>query len=205
MIVIIDYGVGNLNSVLNMLKKIGAEAVISSDPSMIKAAHKLVLPGVGAFDNGIKNLTEKGLIDVLHEKVLHQQTPILGICLGLQLFTRKSEEGTSPGLGWIDAGTIRFQFPPTNNNLKIPHMGWNTIEVKQHNLLLEGFDEPPRFYFVHSYHVKCSSQEDVLATSFYGIEFTAMVHHNNIIGTQFHPEKSHKFGLKILRNFAEMK
>lgn len=204
MIAIIDYGMGNLGSVLNMLKKVGAEAMISSDPVTIASANKLILPGVGAFDNGMKSLAERGLIDVLREKVRHQQTPILGICLGLQLFTQRSEEGTSPGLGWIDAETIRFQFPEGYDNLKIPHMGWNEIQVKRDNPLLTDFDDPPRFYFVHSYHIRCNSMDDILATSHYGIEFTAAVWHKNIMGTQFHPEKSHKFGLKVLANFVRM-
>lgn len=204
MITIIDYGMGNLGSIVNMLKKIGAEAQLSSDVSVIAAAEKLILPGVGAFDNGMQNLNKIGLIEVLTDKVLRRQTPILGICLGLQLFTRRSEEGNLPGLGWIDAETIRFQFPPGRNNLKIPHMGWNEIIAKRDNPLLAGFDDLPRFYFVHSYHVVCRNADDVLATSRYGLEFTAAVRHQNIWGTQFHPEKSHKFGLRVMQNFVEM-
>lgn len=203
-IVVIDYGMGNIGSVLNMLKKVGATAQPSSDPAVIKEAEKLILPGVGAFDNGMQNLQDKGLIDILNEKVLAQQTPILGICLGVQLFSRRSEEGTLPGLGWVAADTIRFQFPQNGNNLKIPHMGWNYIEIRRDNALLTGFDDPPRFYFVHSYHVACDHADDVLATSHYGLDFTAAVWRGNIMGTQFHPEKSHKFGLKVLANFAGM-
>jgi glutamine amidotransferase len=142
------------------------------------------------------------LVEPLNEKVLRQQTPILGICLGAQLFTRRSEEGTLPGLGWIDAETVRF--PVANNHFKIPHMGWNEIQVKRDNPLLTDFDDPPRFYFVHSYHIRCNSMDDILATSHYGIEFTAAVWHKNIMGTQFHPEKSHKFGLKVLANYGRM-
>ncbi len=204
MIVVIDYGMGNIGSVLNMLKKVGANAQPSSEPGVIAAADKLILPGVGAFDNGMQNIREKGLIDVLNEKVLVHQTPILGICLGVQLFSRRSEEGTLPGLGWIEGDTIRFRFSSSENNLKIPHMGWNKIKIQRDNALLTGFDDPPRFYFVHSYHLVCHHPEDVLATSHYGIEFTAAVWRGNIMGTQFHPEKSHKFGLKVLNNFARM-
>lgn len=204
MIVIIDYGMGNLGSVLNMLKKVGAEATISSDPRILVSAQKLILPGVGAFDNGMKCLTKSGLIDVLREKVLRQETPILGICLGLQLFTKMSEEGSFPGLGWIDAETIRFQFSSESNGLKIPHMGWNELTIKREDSLFTGFEASPRFYFVHSYHVRCNNQDDILAECFYGINFTAAIRHRNIWGTQFHSEKSHKFGIKLLKNFTQM-
>ena len=204
MIAIVDYGMGNLGSVRNMLKKIGAEACISADPGDIARADKLILPGVGAFDNGMQNLSSRGLIDILNEEVLNQKKPILGICLGAQLLTRRSEEGTLPGLGWLNAETIRFSFPDEKNHLKIPHMGWNEITIKRNNSLLCGFEETPRFYFVHSYHLHCLDQEDIIATSAHGIEFTAAVNRGNIWGTQFHPEKSHKFGLKVLINFADL-
>lgn len=204
MIVVVDYNMGNMGSVLNMLKKIGAEATISSDPTIIASADKLILPGVGAFDNGMTNLAAMGLIEALNESVRRLRIPILGICLGVQLFSKKSEEGKLPGLGWIEAETVRFQFPGSSNNLKIPHMGWNNITIQQDSPLLAGFEEPPRFYFVHSYHVVCENPTDVLATSHYGIDFTAAIRHENIMGTQFHPEKSHKFGLKVMSNFVRM-
>lgn len=204
MIVIIDYGMGNVGSIANMLSRLGAERVVTSDPEKIKSADKLILPGVGAFDQAMKRLEVQGLIPVLEHTVLMLRRPILGICLGVQLFTKRSEEGKLAGLSWIDAETIRFQLPPGDRDLKIPHMGWNNIEVKRNHPLLSGFDEPPRFYFVHSYHVSCQNQEDILATSVHGIEFTAAVCRENIMGTQFHPEKSHKFGLRLLRNFVEM-
>jgi glutamine amidotransferase len=204
MIVVIDYGMGNIGSVLNMLKKLWAKARPSSEPGVIAAAEKLILPGVGAFDNGMQNIKEKGLLEVLNEQVLVKQTPILGICLGVQLFSSRSEEGILPGLGWVEADTIRFRFAAGENNLKIPHMGWNQIKIQRENPLLTGFDDPLRFYFVHSYHLVCRHPEDVLATAHYGIDFTAAVWSGNIMGTQFHPEKSHKFGLKVLSNFARM-
>lgn len=204
MIVVIDYGMGNIGSVLNMLRKVGAQARPSSEPQVIASADKLILPGVGAFDNGIEGLKQRGLIEILNEKVLHQRIPILGICLGVQLFSRRSEEGKLPGLGWLAADTVRFQFPAGSNNLKIPHMGWNEIKIKGDNPLLTGFEDPPRFYFVHSYHVVCQNSKDELATSHYGIDFTAAVWHENIMGTQFHPEKSHKYGLKVMSNFVRM-
>jgi len=204
MIAIVDYGMGNVGSIANMLSRLRAEWVITSDHEIIKSADKLILPGVGAFDHAMERLDVQGLIPVIEHVVLDLRRPILGICLGVQIFTKCSEEGKLSGLGWIDAETIQFQFPPGTNDLKIPHMGWNNIDVKRNHPLFSGFDEPPRFYFVHSYHVCCQNQEDILATSDHGIQFVAAVCHGNIMGTQFHPEKSHKFGLRLLSNFVEM-
>ena len=181
MIVVIDYGMGNNGSIINMLKRAGAEAEISSDPAVIGSASKLVLPGVGSFDNGMKNLEERGLLSVLRKSVLQDKTPILGICLGMQLFTKSSEEGRLPGLGWLDAHTVRFRFDTQASNLKIPH---------------------PRFYFVHSYHLVCNDQALVLSTTHHGYAFASVVAKGNIVGTQFHPEKSHKFGLQMLKNWV---
>jgi glutamine amidotransferase len=203
MIVIIDYGMGNLGSVANMLKKIGAKPVITSDIATIEKADKLILPGVGAFDNGMQRLDELGLTSVLNAKVLQARTPILGLCLGMQLFTKSSEEGVLPGLGWINAETIRFHFAQDENDLKIPHMGWNSIQITNASPIWEEMYPDARFYFVHSYHVRCSNEQDVTATTRYGYEFAAAVMRENIVGTQFHPEKSHKFGMKLLRNFVE--
>ncbi len=202
MIVIVDIGMGNLGSIHNMLRKIKVESRVSSDLSEIDKASKLILPGVGAFDNAIQSLHERGLIDVLNQKVLGDRTPILGICLGMQLLGTKSEEGIMNGLGWIDAKTIRFQMG--SNGLKIPHMGWNTVEIKGDPGIFMGIDEP-RFYFVHSYHMVSNVVSDVLTTTHYGYDFVSSVHHDNIWGTQFHPEKSHKFGMRLFSNFAELK
>jgi len=204
MIVIIGYGTGNPGSIQKMLERLGIDAVISDVPRDVERADKLILPGVGAFDHGMRELEARGLISVLDHRVLDCNTPILGICLGMQLFSKRSEEGIRPGLGWLDAETIRFRFDPADGNLKIPHMGWDTIEVKRPSPLLDDRYEESRFYFVHSYHVRCRDAADVLATARYGIEFHAAVIHGNIMGTQFHPEKSHKFGLKLLGNFARM-
>ena len=203
MIVIIDYGMGNLGSIANMLKKVGAEAVVSSEAAVIERADKLILPGVGAFDNGMKSLAERGMIPLLNAKVLRDKTPILGLCLGMQLFTQRSEEGQLRGLGWLEAETIRFKFDQAHVHLKIPHMGWNTLQICQpHPLFAEMYAEP-RFYFVHSYHVVCTDARTVLAQTHYGYDFASAVAKENIVGVQFHPEKSHKFGMKLLRNFAE--
>jgi glutamine amidotransferase len=203
MIVIIDYGIGNLASVLNMFKKTGVSDVsVSGDINTILKADKLLLPGVGSFDAGMANLEKAGLVAALNEKVISQKTPILGICLGMQLLTKKSEEGVKPGLGWIDAETVKFNLDPTLK-LKVPHMGWNYIKVNRENKLLD-MESRNRFYFVHSYHVKCFDETQSLATSHFGTDFTCMVNKDNIYGAQFHPEKSLKFGMKVLENFAKL-
>jgi len=204
MIVVIDYKMGNIGSVLNMLKKVGAEARISSDPKEIETADKLILPGVGAFDTGMKHLAESNLLNLLNEKVLERKTPTLGICLGMQLLTRGSEEGVLPGLGWIDGQTVKFRFNGDRTHLKVPHMGWNTVDIKSTDSLFRNLEDEARFYFVHSYRVVCNRDEDVLAVTHHGDDFVSAVQHDNIMGTQFHPEKSHKFGMTLLKNFAEL-
>ncbi len=202
MIVIIDYGMGNAGSVVNMLKVAGAKAVVSSDFKEIEQADKLILPGVGAFDKAMANLRDLELLSVLNQKVIQQKTPILGICLGVQLFANSSEEGQLAGLGWIDAEVKKFRFETNLSHLKIPHMGWNLIKVKKESLLLKELEKDCRFYFVHSYHIVCNDSEDELTETFYGYGFTSSVQKDNVLGVQFHPEKSHKFGLKLLSNFV---
>ena len=201
MITIIDYGLGNLVSVKNMLKKLGVESVITDKREKISDATKMILPGVGAFDNGMNLIKQKGLLDILNKKVLEEKAPILGICLGMQLLTKRSEEGVIKGLGWIDAQTVKFNF--SNNALKVPHMGWDYVKVKKPNPLID-MDVKHRFYFVHSYYVHCNDENDVVASCDYGSEFTCMVNHGNIYGAQFHPEKSLKFGMELLNNFAKI-
>lgn len=202
-IVIIDYGLGNLGSMANMLKKIGAQTVVSSDLSVIGAAEKLILPGVGAFDEGMQNLQSSGLVQVLNKRVLEEKVPILGVCLGMQLLGMRSEEGQLPGLGWLDAESVRFNFQDANANLKVPHMGWNQLIICQAHPLFTDLDAANRFYFVHSYHVICANPDDVLASTSYGFDFTSAIVKDNIMGVQFHPEKSHKFGMHLLKNFVE--
>ena len=202
MIVIIDYGMGNIGSILNMMKKIGAKATISSEIVEIEQADKIILPGVGSFDNGMKNIQERGLIPVLNKKVLEDKTPILGICLGCQLITKSSEEGTLPGFGWIEARTIRFNFRDNPDNLKIPHMGWNMARPSKADPLTDNLEGEQRYYFVHSFHLMCDHEEDVLMKTFYGFEFASAVRKDNVVGVQFHPEKSHKFGMNLLRNWV---
>lgn len=203
MIVIINYGMGNLGSIANMLKKTGHRAIISGDLAEIDRAEKLILPGVGAFDNGMKNLSELGLIEVLNKKVLTDKIPTLGLCLGLQLFSVTSEEGNLPGLGWMEVQTSRFHFNSENEHLKVPHMGWNSIELCQNHPLLSGLDDESRFYFVHSFHLQSLDASLVLAQTTYGYSFPSILGKDNLMGVQFHPEKSHKFGLQLLKNFAE--
>jgi imidazole glycerol-phosphate synthase subunit HisH len=204
MITIVDYGTGNLASIANMLKKIGCSSLITSDAREIARATKLILPGVGAFDTGMRNLTELGLIEVLNRKARDERVPILGICLGMQLFVSGSEEGERPGLGWIDGSVLKFRPELSDGNLKVPHMSWNHIQVVKESKLFADMHQDPRFYFVHSYHVQLDRDEDLLATTTYGYPFASAVEKENIAGVQFHPEKSHKFGMKLLKNFAEM-
>jgi len=204
MIVIIDFGMGNLGSIFNMLKYLKAEVMISSDISDIENADKLILPGVGAFDNGMNNLRKLDLIPHLEKKVLNQKTPILGICLGMQLFTKKSEEGKSTGLGWIDAETIKFSFQTEKNNLKVPHMGWNSVKIINSKSLFNNMNDDTKFYFVHSYHVMCQNELDILTTTSYGYDFVSAFQSRNIYGVQFHPEKSHRFGMNLFTNFIQM-
>jgi len=191
---------GNIGSIINMLKKIGYEAKISNNIDEINNADKLILPGVGSFDNGMKNLKEFDLIDILNKKVLEDKTPIIGICLGMQLITNRSEEGNLPGLGWIDAETVKFKFGEENEKLKIPHMGWNTVIPQNNSNLFNGLEEP-RFYFVHSYHVVCKNNVDIIGKTNYGHNFNSVINKDNIYGAQFHPEKSHKYGMLLLKNF----
>ena len=203
MITIVDYGQGNLGSIANMLKKVGAEAQISSDPAVVGAAEKLILPGVGAFESGMANLEARGLVAPLHRRVIEDRVPILGLCLGLQLFGTGSEEGTPRrGLGWIGAHSVRFRFAADRPAFKVPHMGWNQVVVEQPSPLFDGMPEDSRFYFVHSYHLVCDEPGIGLTTTTYGHPFTSGIVKGNILGLQFHPEKSHKFGMQLFRNFV---
>lgn len=198
-IVIIDYGMGNLGSIKNMFLAVGIESVITSNLEIIKKARKLILPGVGAFDNGIENLRKLKLMPILNDLVLQKNVPILGICLGMQLMTEKSEEGELRGLSWIQGETKRFKV----SDLKIPHMGWNNVDIVKKHFLVEGLKKSAQFYFVHSYFVSLANEKDALLKTNYGKKFTSAFQKNNIMGVQFHPEKSHKYGMQLLKNFAE--
>jgi glutamine amidotransferase len=203
MIVIIDYGMGNLGSLKNIIKKIGHHAIISNNPKEIQNASKLILPGVGHFTEAMSNLKKLNLIQLLNQKVIIEKTPILGICLGMQLMTSFSEEGNTEGLNWIEGKTVKFNFRE-NVIFKIPHMGWNEIKIMKNHLLNTNFEEPSRFYFVHSYYVTCDDEKDVLHTTNYQSEFTTAFANKNIIGVQYHPEKSHVFGIQLMKNFIEL-
>lgn len=202
-IVIIDYGMGNLRSVQKKFDRLHTGATISSNPDVIANASKLVLPGVGHFANGVKKLKELGIWDVLNQAVLVKQVPILGICLGMQLMARYSEEGDTEGLGWFDAEVVRFRVSD-KLNYKIPHMGWNTAELTKSSDLFMGIPEASQFYFVHSYHVVCHDRQDILTSTTYDYPFVSAFERRNMYGTQFHPEKSHDIGEMLIANFIDI-
>lgn len=201
MITIVDYGMGNLGAVQNMLRYIGAQARVSGDPDVVAQASRILLPGVGAFDAAMQRIRASGLLPVLERKALMERVPTLGICLGMQLLTRGSEEGNEPGLGWIAADTRRF---PDRPGLKVPHMGWNLVHGFRAHPLTADLPPEPRFYFVHSYCVQVDDEAHRLLQAHHGIDFDAAIGRDNIVGAQFHPEKSHRFGMKLLANFASM-
>lgn len=201
MIAIIDYGLGNPASVRNMIKKAGGDAVITSELGVITAAEKLILPGVGSFGVGMENLRSSGLDELIKQRVT-SGVKLLGICLGAQLLTRSSEESSGPGLGLIAAQTKRFTGLP--DGLKVPHMGWSDVQLpSEPHHLLKGLPSQPRFYFVHSYYMECDSERDVICQSQYGQPFASGIGRNQVIGFQFHPEKSHVFGLALMQNFLK--
>jgi glutamine amidotransferase len=203
MITVVDYGVGNLGAIVNMLEYLGFDAATTADPREISTASKLILPGVGAFDRGMRNLRSSGLIEPLEEAVLGRAVPVLGLCLGMQLLGRGSEEGNGErGLGWIEANSVRFDWA-AEHGLKVPHVGWNSVSPTPGNALFTSGATQPRFYFVHSYYMRCDDSENVAATCTYGEDFCCAVSRGNIHGVQFHPEKSHKHGMTLLRTFAE--
>jgi glutamine amidotransferase len=202
MIVVVDYGVGNLSSVSNMLRKAGGDVRVSHDPGEILAADKLLLPGVGHFDHGMKMLNGSGLREAIDRYALDLKRPVLGICLGAQILGKGSEEGVTPGLGWIDMVCHRFEAMPS---IRVPHMGWNQIVRRKASPLLDGVRDDARFYFVHSYRMHCADSDDVLATATYGIDFTCAVQRANIFGTQFHPEKSLRHGLALMKAFVDFR
>jgi imidazole glycerol-phosphate synthase subunit HisH len=202
MITIIDYGTSNVGSVQNMLKKLGHKSLITSNPEELIQASKIILPGVGLFDVAMTNLKNLGIIEALNQKVIAEKTPLLGICLGMQLLTGSSEEGTLPGLGYIAGKTVKFKLPESSR-LKVPHMGWSKVEIKKSALLFDDISKERFFYFVHTYHVVCDDPADILTETHYGYTFTSALERGHIMATQYHPEKSHKFGIEVLKNFAD--
>jgi imidazole glycerol-phosphate synthase subunit HisH len=201
---VVDYGVCNLGSILNMCRRLGIEALAATSAEEIRSAQRIILPGVGAFDAGMRNLAERGLVESLQQAAIERQVPILGICLGMQLMAQSSSEGRLPGLGWTRAHVKHFKeiaSVPTER-LKFPHIGWNFLEFAGPHALLAGLTELPRFYFVHSYCVDSAEDETLARATYGGIRFAAMIARHNIVGVQFHPEKSHRFGMRLLSNFA---
>lgn len=200
MIAIVDYEIGNLAAIANMLNRLGALCEITADPEKIESADRIVLPGNGAFDACMHNLRATGLIPLLNEKVLTRKTPLLGICVGAQMLGHGSEEGNEAGLGWMDLEVKRF---PALPNLRVPHMGWCHVKnASPGHPMFEKLSEDARFYFVHSYYLAPAHSEDILLTANYGMDFAAAVGKANIVGVQFHPEKSHRFGKQLLAQFA---
>ncbi|KZX92651.1 hypothetical protein A3718_11535 [Erythrobacter sp. HI0019] len=201
--VIIDYGVGNIGSIKNMIRKVGGKASIGTTVDDIARAEMLILPGVGAFDAGMKHLHASGLLDVLNQRVLVDKIPVLGICLGAQLMTKSSEEGVEQGLGWFDAQTLRMNFTEIPGKWPLPNVGWRNVKAENGYTMLDGMDETPRFYFVHSFHLAPNDPEIVSMTTEYGYKFACGLRSNNIHCAQFHPEKSHAFGMQFFRNFLK--
>ncbi len=203
MITIVDYGMGNLGSVHNMFKKVGVLAKITGDQEDIAKAEKILLPGVGAFDAAMDRIHDLGIFEVINTLVLEKKIPVLGICLGMQLLMEASEEGKLSGFGWIKGRASHFKgrIPVS---LKVPHMGWNDVTIVNESRLTRGFEKEARFYFVHSYFVQVDDNAHSMMKCSYGLDFDAAVHKENIYGAQFHPEKSHKFGMQLFKNFAEL-
>ena len=201
MITVIDYGMGNAGSIVNMFKRIGIRAIVASDPDRIGEASGLILPGVGAFDAAMNKLNGSGLRSALEDSVIARRTPVLGICLGMQLLGTRSEEGSEQGLDWIPGSIVRI---PDAERLKIPHMGWNHVEKRSDSWMAQGLEDAARYYFVHSYHMVPDDPEVTSLWCRHGIRFSAAVECGHIMGVQFHPEKSHRYGMTLLNKFVEL-
>ena len=203
-IAIVDYECGNTGSIANMLRHLGAEAKVTRDTQELRSASGIIVPGVGSFDNGVEKLTKFGLDKTLSILAHTDHKPLLGVCLGAQLMTKSSEEGNKPGMGWIDATTKRFQFDASERKLPIPHMGWSYVRGVAEDQMCAGFDDFTKFYFVHSYHFEIQNEDVALINSHYGYSFPAAFRQGNVIGVQFHPEKSHRHGMNLMRNFLAL-
>lgn len=202
-LVIVDYGTGNLNSVKRIMDRMKVNSIISSDPEDIISCQKIILPGIGHFGKAMSKLKKLNLLDTLHEAVLVKQKPVLGICLGMQLMAKKSEEGNAVGLGWFDSEAIKFNVSDTIRH-KIPHIGWNRISIKKNSLLMKNISELSEFYFLHSFYLKVNNQSDVLNETEYDFVYPSAIEKDNIFGVQYHPEKSHEAGSQLLKNFVEL-
>jgi glutamine amidotransferase len=203
MITIVDTGLCNIGSVANMLRRLGVRPTIATDGKAVETAKALILPGIGHFDAGMKNLDARGITSALHERVQGAKVPVLGICLGMQLLSRGSEEGSAAGLGWIAGHCAKFRFEPGTPPLPVPHMGWNEVEPVDAQMFRGHEPGRTRFYFVHSFHVVTDSPQTVAAYATYGTRFVAAVRQGHVWGAQFHPEKSHGHGMRLLQNYLE--
>lgn len=204
MIAIVNYGLGNITAFANVYDKLNIPFRIARKSGDFDDATKIIVPGVGSFDYAMQRLNDSGMREALDNKVLNEKVPVIGICVGMQMLAKTSEEGVLPGLGWMDGEVKKFVLSSDSSTMRIPHMGWNTIEPVHRNGLLKGMDDESRFYFLHSYYFKCANPSDIIATTHYDIEFDCAVKSGNVYGVQFHPEKSHAWGVELLRNFAEL-
>lgn len=204
MIAIINYGLGNIKAFANVYKNLNVPFIIAGRLSELKDATKIILPGVGAFDHAMELLNNSGMRNELEDSVLNNKIPVLGICVGMQILANISQEGKLNGLGWIEGEVIKFSPSINDKSMIIPHMGWNNVKLLKKNNLLSGIDENARFYFLHSYYFQCKDNENCVAVTDYGTQFACVVNSKNIWGVQFHPEKSHQWGVQVLKNFAEL-
>jgi glutamine amidotransferase len=204
MIKIVDYGCGNINAIANIYKRLAIPASIAAGPKDLQGAEKVILPGVGAFDHVVKCLNESGMKPELERLVLEEKKPILGICVGMQILGKRSEEGVLPGLGWINGEVKKIDVSNFTHEPRLPHMGWNDVVPLTREPLFVNLETTPRFYFLHSYYFDCADENDALAVTDYGGRFTSAVHSENVYGVQFHPEKSHQWGIQLLRNFGDL-
>ena len=204
MITIVDYGLGNIKAFLNVFHRLNIKAKTATTGAELADASRVILPGVGSFDDAMRRLTESGMRDALDDLALRQRVPLLGVCVGMQMLAHGSDEGQLPGLGWISGRVRRFDSRPSAAALPVPHMGWNDVRPVAQSRLFDQLDRDARFYFLHSYYFVCDRDEDTLAVANYGEDFACAAHAGNIFGVQFHPEKSHHFGARLLQNFAEM-
>jgi len=204
MITIIDYGLGNIKAFVNVYERLNISCKVAMNSNDLKDASKLILPGVGSFDHAMDRLLQSGMKETIEELVLNHKIPILGICVGMQILAKSSEEGNMPGLGWIDAVVKKFDTSLIPQQTHLPHMGWNSVSLTQKNDLLRGLEANSRFYFLHSYYFSCNNTQDIISESEYGMKFTCAVNCGNIYGVQFHPEKSHHNGITVLKNFGNL-
>ncbi len=203
MLTLIDYGVGNINAFLNIYKQLNIPIKIAQNIEDLEQASKLILPGVGHFDYAMERFNNSGMKERVNQLVIEEHAPVIGICVGMQMMAEKSDEGILPGLGWIDAEVKKFDDRQATNKTPLPHMGWNDIQLLKDNPIFTGLNDA-KFYFLHSYYFSCNNESDKIAETDYSIRFTCAAHHQHVYGIQFHPEKSHKYGIQLLKNFAEL-